>query len=444
MRSRLWNLSILSSSPVVAMVTARRSSPRLRRQPPDPLYMAKSLQSSQITTVPCPVTPSPKKKRKAPSPSVSPDINVLSSEAVAAIAPHQAFADLKVPPEELRPSTTLTTGQAFNWKKTHASSTTTKESAWGSHDATEWVGTLRVGGDSIVLVIRETPTTTLYRPLTIVPSNVNIHDVLFDYFQLQHSLKSLYRDWSNADQRLAAIAKCIVGVRVVNQDPWETLISFICSSNNNIPRITKMLASIRTHYGEPLVTIENETFYSFPSLERLLEKATDTDLRNICGLGYRSKYIMETMKILKERGGEDYLYQLREIEDATVVQEKLCGFCGVGRKVADCVALFSLKQDSAIPVDVHVWNIALRDYDSEGLLENAKSLTPIIYKSVGNMFRSRFLVKPGWAHSLLFVAELPSFRSILPHEMIAEMDTFRQEEQARKQEAKRKKKSQDD
>ena len=105
----------------------------------------------------------------------------------------------------------------------------------------------------------------------------------------------------------------------------------------------------------------------------------------------------------------------------------------MGFKVADCVALFSLQQDSAIPVDVHVWNIARRDYDQDGaLLEHVKSLTPTIYHAVGELFRSRFPEKAGWAHSLLFVAELPSFRPVLPANLVEEMDQFRQQEKEKK------------
>ena len=196
-----------------------------------------------------------------------------------------------------------------------------------------------------------------------------------------------------------------------------------------------MLSAIRQQYGEPLLTIGDETFYSFPSLEQL-STATDAELR-ASGMGYRAKYIIETMRILQGHGGESYLRELQEMDDAAVVQEKLCEFCGVGRKVADCVALFSMRQQDAIPVDIHVWNIALRDYDSEGLLSQVKSLTPAVYKQVGDLFRSMFPSKAGWAHSLLFVAELPSFRPVLPDNLIQEMDKFRLQEQARKKEKKK-------
>jgi N-glycosylase/DNA lyase len=385
-----------------------------------------------------PVTPSPKKKRK---PLFSPpvDAEILTSDDVAAINPSQPYIDLGVPPEELRPSATLTTGQCFHWKAVLQQDMQEHQSAWGSPNATEWVGTIRSPTTSVVVAIRETPTTTLYRPLT--KTTCDLQQVLCKYFQLQHSLKDLYQAWSKADSRLATIAKCIPGVRIVDQDPWECLVSFICSSNNNIPRIAKMLSAIRKEYGTALVTIGNQTFYSFPSCEELAASATDEDFRKNCGLGYRSKYIMETIRILQDYGGEPYLQELRELDDTDLVQEKLCEFCGVGRKVADCVALFSLQQDSAIPVDVHVWNIARRDYDSEGVLKAVKSLTPSVYKQIGDLFRVRFPEKAGWAHSLLFVAELPSFRPTLPEKLIREMNQFREEEQLRKQEAKASKQS---
>lgn len=301
----------------------------------------------------------------------------------------------------------------------------------------EWVGTIRLPDSrSCVLAIRETPSTTLFRPLTTTVSVTEIEQYLRSYFRLNDSLEDLYQKWSKADKRLATIAKCIPGVRILEQDPFECLISFICSSNNNIPRITKMVNAIRANYGEKLLTIGDEAYYSFPSMEELLASGTDDGFRNKCGLGYRSKYILETLQILKKMGGEEYLRSFRNMQDdPTLVQDKLCEFCGVGRKVADCVALFSLRQDGAIPVDVHVWNIARRDYDPENALDQVKSLTPTTYKLVGELFRSRFPDKAGWAHSLLFVAELPSFRPVLPSDLLAQMDQFKHEEESKKKEA---------
>ena len=420
----------------------------------------------------------------------------LTTDMVALINPSQEFIDLEVSPVELRPSNTLTTGQCFHWRVVHPTTTTTttikaeeppsstlvststskskSKSAWGTHDATEWVGTLRLqlfdSCESVVLVVRELPDTTLYRPLATTRKRTNtttedenkerieLHRAIVEYFQLEVGLPDLYKEWSGACPRLSQIAECVPGVRIIRQDPWECLISFICSSNNNIPRITKMLASIRSEYGRPLLRIpattkgssdngralEYHQLYSFPSLEEFASKATDKDLRSKCGMGYRADYILETMKILRDetKGGEAYLRTvLRNTQDPTEVQTLLCEFKGVGRKVADCVALFSLDQDDAIPVDTHVWNIAIRDYDEGGILKTSvKSLTPSNYQRVGDIFRSRFPNKAGWAHSLLFVAELPSFRSLLPKVLVDEMETFQKEEKERKKQQKEEKK----
>ena len=215
---------------------------------------------------------------------------------------------------------------------------------------------------------------------------------------------------------------------------------FSTASNNNIPRIASILATLRREYGRRIPIPQGyntgeENAYSFPSLEELRGKVTEADLRRL-GWGYRAKYVIQTMETLHNLGGEAYLSTLRNQKDLVAVQEALLHFAGVGRKVADCVALFSLQQTRAIPVDVHVWNIARRDYDPDQALATVKSLTPGIYKQVGDIFRDRFGGYAGWAHSLLFVAELPSFRPALPKAMLQEMEEFKQLEQARKQQLK--------
>lgn len=378
-----------------------------------------AMADSPVRSMPEPRTPL---KRKRSSGAASPVVVTpgpteaavtLTSDMIETINPSAPFVTLGVSPQELRPSRTLTTGQCFHWtavpsKNEHMASKTsaTKSSAWGTHNATEWIGTIRSNNESVVLVIRETPNETLYRPLT--STTLDLPSLLNDYFQTEENLASLYQEWSSQCARVKTIAGCLQGVRIINQDPFECLISFICSSNNNIPRITKMLTAIRSEYGEPLLTIGDSVFYSFPSLETLQNHASEQRLRDL-GLGYRAKYIIETIHILADLGGESYLHQLRTPRDPLLVQEKLIQFRGVGRKVADCVALFSLKQDSAIPVDVHVWNIARRDYDSERVLHNVKSITPAVYKTVGDLFRNRFPNKAGWAHSLLFVVSFNAF-----------------------------------
>jgi len=398
-------------------------------------------------------TPSKQTKPKSPRKSVTPSpkkpsIRLLSSD-LAAIAPENEWVDLKVPAKELRPSATLTNGQCFNWlvvdveqpaeSDDSANSTPQKEqqqSAWGTHDAQEWVGPLQ----NRVISIRETRTSTEYRVL--YGPTAEVKEDLQSYFRLETPLAPLYEEWSKADVRLAKIANAIPGVRILRQDPLECMFSFICSSNNNIPRIAKMLSSFRETYGTFMMELPTRQeggdsgavpIYSFPTLSSLAD-ATEDELRGM-GLGYRAKYIIETRDLLNKCGGNDFLLSLRTQQDAETVQEELIKFSGIGRKVADCIALFSLDSDDAIPVDVHVQHIASRDYDPT-VLGEAKSLTPTIYKRVGDLFRDRFDSYPGWAHSLLFVAELPSFRGVLPADVVKEMDDWKEHEQMKKQEKK--------
>jgi len=391
------------------------------------------------------------RKSASPSPSKIPAIRLISSD-LATLAPENEWVDLKVPAEELRPSATLTNGQSFNWLVVDVESaagppadTTNdsprKRSAWGTHDAKEWVGPLK----NRVISIRETPTTTLFRVLH--GPTAGVKEDLERYFRLETPLAPLYKEWSKEDARLAKIAKAIPGVRILRQDPLECMFSFICSSNNNIPRIAKMISNFRERYGSFMIKIPTRqdsdhvgalSLFSFPTLASLAD-ATEDELRGM-GYGYRAKFIIESRNLLVECGGDDFLLKLRSKKNSQAVQDELSKFSGIGRKVADCIALFSLDQDDAIPVDIHVQHIASRDYDPT-VLGDAKSITPTIYKRVGDLFRDRFSSYPGWAHSLLFVAELPSFRGVLPIDVVREMDEWKEHEQRKKQEKKEEMKS---
>lgn len=374
---------------------------------------------SQLTT------PLTKPRQNGSIAIVTPNLasNSLFSTSGVKCRLQEGFVDLEVPPNEFRPSAVLTTGQCFHWKTSEPQATDAKEksSAWGTHNATDWIGTLRVplSGQTIVVRIHESENTVFFQTV-YAPKNFDVKGFLYQYFQLSVSISDLYREWSSQCDRLKRIAMCIPGQRLIDQDPWECLVSFLCSSNNNIPRITKMLQAIRQEYGEEICTYKGETFYSFPNLKTLHEKATEADLRARCGMGYRAKYLIGSMNILVSMGGEQYLQKLRKLDDPDLVQERLMAFPGVGRKVADCIALFSLKCVNAIPVDVHVWKIARRDYGAAEA--TTKTLTPTAYNNISNIFRERFPTHSGWAHSLLFVAELPSFRPVLPTELVAEMD----------------------
>lgn len=350
---------------------------------------------------------------------------------------------LAVAPGELRLQTTLENGQCFGWHRQPG-------------DEPVWVGVL----GRRLLALRETATDTEYRCLASKgdEDSCEIRDELRDYFQLDTPLAPLYEEWSRGDERMKAVAAGLPGMRVLRQEPVECLFSFICSSNNNIGRIGGMLQAIRRAYGSKLPAIRGSDngggkssdegdgadsapavvghggateFYTFPTAE-VLAKADEGDLRAL-GLGYRAAYVRQTAALLCEKG-DSWLPSLRQVDDPEAVRTMLMECPGVGPKVADCVALFSLDQSGAIPVDTHVWDIACRDLDRD--LVSAGSLTPRVYARVGELFRSRYGAHAGWAHSVLFAAELPLFKHRLPESLIEEMAAFRAESKAARQQEK--------
>ncbi|XP_076352045.1 N-glycosylase/DNA lyase-like [Tachypleus tridentatus] len=232
------------------------------------------------------------------------------------------------------------------------------------------------------------------------------HNILKDYFQLNISLVKLYDQWTKVDENFCKIAKQFPGVRILRQDPTENLISFICSSNNNIARITSMVEKLCEKYGSKLLEVNGRLFYNFPSLEALAGETVEQELVKL-GFGYRAKYISSTAKHITKNLSPEWLESLRKIpyEEARTALMQLPG---VGAKVADCVCLMSLDKPGAIPIDTHVWQITVRDYLHH--LKATKSLTDKVYSQVGNFFRERFGDYAGWAHSVLFSADLKKFK----------------------------------
>lgn len=140
------------------------------------------------------------------------------------------------------------------------------------------------------------------------------------------------------------------GIRLLNQDLWETIISFIISANNNIPRIKGIIDRISKTYGEKIVW-EGKEYYTFPTPKQL-SKATIEDLRKL-GLGFRDVRVYETTKIINAKKVD--LEKLHKEENTQHVREILLTLPGVGPKVADCILLFStLKRLEVFPIDVWV------------------------------------------------------------------------------------------
>ena len=136
------------------------------------------------------------------------------------------------------------------------------------------------------------------------------------------------------------------GLRVLRQDGWETLASFICSSFNNIKRIEGMIERVCQTYGTP-VALNGFRSFSFPKPETIAS-ASERSLRSL-GLGYRAPYLKATAHLVSD--GKLPMAHLRQVDyDAT--KTALLGCDGVGDKVADCVALFGFEKYEAFPLDV--------------------------------------------------------------------------------------------
>lgn len=154
------------------------------------------------------------------------------------------------------------------------------------------------------------------------------------------------------------------GIRILNQDLWETIASFIISANNNIPRIKGCIEGLAKNFGKEIGKFKGKTYYAFPDLETLA-RLKESDLE-IIRLGYRNRYLLETAKRLA--GGElEEIEALRSVKvphDQVVV--RLCKLPGVGPKVANCIALFGLGRTDTFPIDVWMRRVMSQLYGMEG------------------------------------------------------------------------------
>lgn len=174
-------------------------------------------------------------------------------------------------------------------------------------------------------------------------------EIWMDYFDLNTDYKEIRKVLSN-NEILPKAMEYGEGIRILNQNHFEMLISFIISANNMIPRIKKSIEVISMRYGKFICEDENRKYYSFPTVEEL-SKATVEDLREFAKVGFRDKRIFDTVNmILNEKIDLDNFENL----ETDILREELLKFSGVGNKVADCIMLFSYKRGEVFPVDVWI------------------------------------------------------------------------------------------
>ncbi len=255
---------------------------------------------------------------------------------------------------------TLTSGQAFRWREANGT--------WENIIANRWVR-LSVKDKKL-------------HAQTAAPQK-DWH-WLTDYLQLNVNLKKILATFPKDDPHLAAAKKSCPGLRLLKQDPWETLAGFICSSNKRIIQIQQIIADLCNQFGEPI----HENWQTFPTAGRLAS-LTQADLRN-CRMGYRAKYLHATATMIA--ANEINLPAIATL-DYQPAKAELQRLPGIGPKVADCILLFAYANPQAFPLDT--WIIkALRQ-----LYFPRRNPTP---KQLRAFIQKHFAPHHGYAQQYLF------------------------------------------
>lgn len=184
--------------------------------------------------------------------------------------------------------------------------------------------------------------------VTIYNTNLkDFNEIWIDYFDLKRDYSEIKEKFKE-DELLNTAVRFGHGIRLLQQESFELLISFIISANNRIPMIKRAIENISRIYGNPL-EYKGKIYYSFPSLEEF--QLSNEEEGNALGVGFRAKYIRQTLEDLK--AGKYDLQVIKSGSDDECHKALQC-FSGVGPKVADCIMLFSMGKYSAFPVDVWV------------------------------------------------------------------------------------------
>ncbi len=277
---------------------------------------------------------------------------------------------------------TLACGQAFRWRRMASGA---------------WQG---VVGDKL-MELRAEGGAVLWRTY---PE----HDepLVRDYLRLGEDVNSIYDELARADPYVAGLIDRFHGLRLLRQDPAETLLSFVCSAANSIPRISAAIEELAMLYGDLVCEHAGSCYYAFPRIARLAD-ADPLVLAETASLQFRGENLRLIAGQVRQRG-EHWLISLRGVP-YEAARAELLAIRGVGRKIADCVCLFSLDKDEAVPVDTHVRQLAQRLWAPEVA---GKSLTDALYRRVVDAFAARYGPLAGWAQQFLFYEDLMRTRSM--------------------------------
>jgi N-glycosylase/DNA lyase len=276
---------------------------------------------------------------------------------------------------------TLACGQAFRWERL----------APGA-----WRGV--VGG--AVITIRQDGSRFHYDA-----TSGDALPLIRDLFLLDVDLAAVQARLLAADPGLVGPIGRAPGLRLMRQDPEECLLSFLCSTANNVPRIVLGIRRMSALLGDEIATLDGRSYHAFPRLTDLAT-ADAARLQAASGLGYRAARVVDAARALRERG-PGWMLSLRR-EAYPVAHAALMQMRGIGPKVADCVCLFSLDHTEAVPVDTHIWQVAQQIWGRAGappapdVKPSPQGLTAAGYRRVGDAFRARYGALAGYAQNWLF------------------------------------------
>ncbi|MBS7633574.1 8-oxoguanine DNA glycosylase [Candidatus Bathyarchaeota archaeon] len=221
------------------------------------------------------------------------------------------------------------------------------------------------------------------------------------YFRLEDNLLEIFRQ-INKDTHIKKAIHRFSGLRILRQDPWECLISYICATYKNVPAIKLMITNLSAKFGNK-THLSNNELYTFPSPDALAHASTK-DLAS-CGLGYRARYVQETATEICKNHFELERLKKHSYEEAKKV---LLGFPGVGQKVADCTLLFSLEKLEAFPVDIWIKR-AITKYYASNIPEKTRlkisdtaTFLSTDYKQLNQFGREYFGKYAGYAQEYLY------------------------------------------
>ncbi len=245
-------------------------------------------------------------------------------------------------------------GQCFRWRK---------------EDDDSYTGVTKYG----VLNIKKKNKSTIVVKGTFLNEDTALEDIS-DYLNLQCDYSKIKKLLIRNDENMKKAIDYGYGIRILNQDPWEMVISYIISAANNIPRISKTIENISKSYGKKLEYNDAE-YYLFPTPKELA-KATVEDLRAL-NLGFRDKYVHNAAQAVASGAVNIDAIVNMSYADA---KKELKKFPGIGDKVADCILLFSMRKQEAFPVDTWIKKVMAELYGEEG---SAKKLNQFAVERFG-------------------------------------------------------------